>query len=102
MMILIFAALTRNIRYRRGGKVDIKMPLYHDINTPEFIRLQANEAKKNLKNLQNGMNGVSGVNGVNIEDVGVDVSGVAPEVSLNSMSFSAAGLVGKTSILPDM
>lgn len=34
-----FAALTRNIRYRRGGKVDIKMPLYRDIRTPEFLRL---------------------------------------------------------------
>lgn len=34
-----FAALTRNIRYRRGGKVDIKMPLFRDIRTPEFLRL---------------------------------------------------------------
>ena len=36
-----FAALTRNIRYRRGGKVDIKMPLFRDIKTPEFLRLDA-------------------------------------------------------------
>ncbi len=32
-----FAALTRNIRARRGEKVDIKIPLYHDKNTPEFL-----------------------------------------------------------------
>ena len=33
-----FAALTNNIRQRRGSKVDIHMPLYRDINTPEFLR----------------------------------------------------------------
>ena len=31
-----FAALTRNIRLRRGTKVDIHMPLFPDVNTPEF------------------------------------------------------------------
>ena len=31
-----FAALTRNIRARRGEKVNIKIPLYKDENTPEF------------------------------------------------------------------
>lgn len=31
-----FGALTQNIRSRRGTKVDIKMPLYRDSNTPEF------------------------------------------------------------------
>ena len=31
-----FAALTRNIRERRGKKVDIRVPLYHDLHTPEF------------------------------------------------------------------
>lgn len=31
-----FAALTRNIRERRGKKVDIRVPLFRDINTPEF------------------------------------------------------------------
>lgn len=31
-----FAALTRNIRNRRGCKVDIQVPLFKDINTPEF------------------------------------------------------------------
>lgn len=31
-----FAALTRNIRSRRGCKVDIQVPLYKDKNTPEF------------------------------------------------------------------
>jgi glutamate--cysteine ligase catalytic subunit len=32
-----FAALTRNIRHRRGKKVDIRVPLYKDIHTPEFL-----------------------------------------------------------------
>lgn len=31
-----FAALTRNIRNRRGKKVDIRVPLFKDTNTPEF------------------------------------------------------------------
>lgn len=31
-----FAALTRDIRTRRGSKVDIQIPLFHDSNTPEF------------------------------------------------------------------
>lgn len=31
-----FAALTRNIRSRRGKKVDIQVPLFRDVNTPEF------------------------------------------------------------------
>jgi glutamate--cysteine ligase catalytic subunit len=31
-----FAALTRNIRTRRGGKVNIQIPLFQDSNTPEF------------------------------------------------------------------
>jgi glutamate--cysteine ligase catalytic subunit len=31
-----FAALTTNIRERRGKKVDIRVPLYRDVNTPEF------------------------------------------------------------------
>lgn len=35
-----FAALTRNIRHRRGGKVDIKMPLFRDLKTPEFLKLE--------------------------------------------------------------
>lgn len=32
-----FAALTTNIRVRRGRKVDISVPLFHDVNTPEFL-----------------------------------------------------------------
>ena len=32
-----FAALTRNIRNRRGSKVDIQVPLFKDVNTPEFM-----------------------------------------------------------------
>jgi len=32
-----FATLTRNIRLRRGKKVDIRVPLYQDINTVEHI-----------------------------------------------------------------
>jgi glutamate--cysteine ligase catalytic subunit len=31
-----FAALTTNIRERRGKKVDIRVPLFRDVNTPEF------------------------------------------------------------------
>ena len=31
-----FGALTHNIRSRRGSKVDIRVPLFQDINTPEF------------------------------------------------------------------
>lgn len=31
-----FGALVRNIRKRRGKKVDIRVPLYADTNTPEF------------------------------------------------------------------
>ena len=31
-----FAALTTNIRTRRGSKVDIQVPLYKDIKTPEY------------------------------------------------------------------
>ncbi len=32
-----FAALTRNIRERRGEKVDIQVPLFRDEYTPEFL-----------------------------------------------------------------
>jgi hypothetical protein len=32
-----FAALARNIRERRGGKVDIKVPLFKDVRTPEYL-----------------------------------------------------------------
>lgn len=32
-----FAALATNIRTRRGSKVDIRVPLFHDTNTPEFL-----------------------------------------------------------------
>ncbi|CAM9102480.1 unnamed protein product, partial [Hapterophycus canaliculatus] len=31
-----FGALTKNIRARRGHNVDIRIPLFHDENTPEF------------------------------------------------------------------
>lgn len=34
-----FAALTNNIRTRRGSKVDIRVPLYQDINTPEYLNI---------------------------------------------------------------
>ena len=39
-----FAALTNNIRERRGTKVDIQMPLFHDVNTPEFKLLENKQA----------------------------------------------------------
>lgn len=36
-----FAALTTNIRSRRGSKVDIQVPLFRDANTPEFSGAQS-------------------------------------------------------------
>jgi glutamate--cysteine ligase catalytic subunit len=33
-----FPALTSNIRHRRQQKVDIHMPLFQDVDTPEFLR----------------------------------------------------------------
>lgn len=35
-----FSALTRNIRERRGEKVNIQVPLFQDTDTPEFLRQQ--------------------------------------------------------------
>ena len=71
-----FAALTRNIRHRRGGKVDIKMPLFRDVNTPEYLRLDS--AEKTAAAVQNAMESphipfavsaasLSGANGVKPE-----------------------------------
>ena len=34
-----FAALSANIRKRRGEKVNIRAPLFHDTNTPEYVGL---------------------------------------------------------------
>ena len=34
-----FAALSANIRKRRGEKVNIRVPLFHDTNTPEYADL---------------------------------------------------------------
>lgn len=34
-----FAALSANIRKRRGEKVNIRVPLFHDVNTPEYADL---------------------------------------------------------------
>ena len=31
-----FGTLVRNIRTRRGGKVDIRVPLFRDVKTPEY------------------------------------------------------------------
>ena len=31
-----FGTLTENIRHRRGSKVSIRVPLFRDINTPEY------------------------------------------------------------------
>jgi glutamate--cysteine ligase catalytic subunit len=36
-----FGTLTANIRQRRGSKVNIRVPLFRDINTPEFMDFQA-------------------------------------------------------------
>lgn len=38
-----FGALTRNIMARRGSKVDIRVPLFHDRRTPEYLRQDAPE-----------------------------------------------------------
>ena len=35
-----FAALSANIRKRRGEKVNIRVPLFHDTNTPEYADLK--------------------------------------------------------------
>mmetsp|Transcript_52822 Transcript_52822/g.98952 ORF Transcript_52822/g.98952 Transcript_52822/m.98952 type:complete len:703 (+) Transcript_52822:64-2172(+) len=39
-----FATLTGNIRRRRGDKVDIKIPLYRDVHTEEFLNKQESPA----------------------------------------------------------
>lgn len=44
-----FAALTRNIRSRRGCKVDIQVPLFKDKNTPEF-----NSSSSSVNNIPEG------------------------------------------------
>jgi len=44
-----FAALTRNILNRRGKKVDIQVPLFKDINTPEFKSIENNNSNGNEK-----------------------------------------------------
>ena len=36
-----FGTLTANIRQRRGSKVNIKVPLFRDVNTPEYVDLDA-------------------------------------------------------------
>ena len=36
-----FGTLTANIRERRGSKVNIKVPLFRDVNTPEFKDFEA-------------------------------------------------------------
>lgn len=41
-----FAALTRDIRTRRGKKVDIRVPLFEDMNTPEFQGRRASVSEK--------------------------------------------------------
>ena len=33
-----FGTLVKNIRKRRGRKVDIRVPLFRDVNTPEFLK----------------------------------------------------------------
>jgi hypothetical protein len=35
-----FGTLTANIRQRRGSKVNIRVPLFRDVNTPEFRQFQ--------------------------------------------------------------
>jgi len=36
-----FPAMTENIRARRGMKVDIRVPLYQDLRTPEFLKAES-------------------------------------------------------------
>lgn len=35
-----FGTLTANVRQRRGSKVNIRVPLFRDVNTPEFVGFQ--------------------------------------------------------------
>lgn len=35
-----FGTLTTNIRQRRGAKVNIRVPLFRDVNTPEFAHFE--------------------------------------------------------------
>lgn len=50
-----FSTLTANIRQRRGGKVDIRAPLFHDSETPEFKGEPASKRRRT----QQGENGNS-------------------------------------------
>ena len=49
-----FAALTTNIRSRRGQKVDIQVPLFKDINTPEFVNQAAQKEDGSKVSLPEG------------------------------------------------
>ena len=42
-LYITYSALTKNIRKRRGEKVNIQVPIYHDINTslPPMIHMDA-------------------------------------------------------------
>jgi Glutamate-cysteine ligase len=40
-----FGTLTANIRHRRGSKVNIRVPLFRDINTPEYSSYGAREGE---------------------------------------------------------
>jgi glutamate--cysteine ligase catalytic subunit len=45
-----FAALATNIRSRRGSKVHMAVPLFHDTHTPEFLRTNGSAEAKALSN----------------------------------------------------
>jgi glutamate--cysteine ligase catalytic subunit len=49
-----FAALTTNIRSRRGSKVDIQVPLFKDANTPEFAQAAGTSGEKGPVDLPEG------------------------------------------------
>jgi glutamate--cysteine ligase catalytic subunit len=49
-----FAALVQNIRHRRGKKVDIRVPLFHDSNTPEFLSAEKRIARSNPFQIEEG------------------------------------------------
>ena len=52
-----FAALTSNIRNRRGSKVDIRVPLFKDTNTPEFKLHEGNGLEKAALDINREQNG---------------------------------------------
>jgi glutamate--cysteine ligase catalytic subunit len=75
-----FATLTKNIRTRRGGKVDVRIPLFQDQNTKLTIQKQIEERKNNNndKNTNNTNN--------NLDEFPVDYDEFR-EIHMDAMAF---------------